>query len=185
MRIFCGGSVWAVPSASTLEFSELQGIIRSNSQKFKSPSFTPHITLASLPQTLDLNKIAISFREVITQMVLNPIQLDCIQQGDTFYQSVFAKVNEISTSDLQNIQDKLYQSLDTSPPKDLPHFAHLSLYYGTDPDAKASVTDAASKMKVLTESTRVFLSSLWLADCTDAVEDWRILLRIDAEVKEE
>jgi len=177
-------SVWVLPSEGTPQFKELQEVIERNSQKFNSPSFTPHITLAALPHSLSLNEIERTFKELIPEIECLPICLDSVQQGDTFHQSVFAKVDPSSSDYLQDIQEKLYRSLAVTSPNPLPHFAHLSLYYGTDSEEKSSVSQDASTMKVFEESVRVALGGLWLADCSGAVDNWKILLKVDVKAHE-
>lgn len=176
-------SVWVLPSEGTPEFKELQDTIGRNSHRFNSPSFTPHITLAALPHSLSLNEIERAFKELIPEVEL-PIRLDSVQQGDTFHQSVFARVDQSSSDYLQGLQEKLYRSLAVTPLEPLPHFAHLSLYYGTDPEAKSFVSQDASTMKVFEESVRVALGGFWLTDCSGAVENWKILLKVDAKTYE-
>src|SRR6185437_16143415 len=94
-------SVWVLANESSNEFLELKDSIFKNAQKFQSPTFTPHITLASLPITIDIIKVQKVATSLIKYIAEKPIQLDSIRQGDTYYQSVFAHVRDESTIRLQ------------------------------------------------------------------------------------
>jgi len=61
----------------------------------------------------------------------------------------------------------------------------MSLYYGTDPEAKDSVIQTASSMKIFEDSARVSLGSLRLVDCSEAVKYLKVLLLVDVETQQE
>jgi hypothetical protein len=156
--------VWVLAKEDTEEFQKLKGFIHDNSQRFNSPSFTPHITLAALPKTINITLVEAVFKDLVGHIAVEPIRLDAIRQGNTFYQSVFAHVHDLSTGRLKAVQ------------------YDLSLYYGTNPKAKQAVGEDALSMNVLSQSSKLHLNRLWLADCSGAVDDWKILLKVEVEV---
>jgi hypothetical protein len=168
----------------TQEYQELRGMISQISEQFKAPLFTPHITLAALPATIEIDKVDIAFKKLLEGIEAESIRLDSVRQGNTYYQSVFAHVHPISTQRLQEMQKYLYGVLGVSPPHTLPEFAHLSLYYGADAEEKTLIVRTASGMKVFNESVRVPLGSLWLVDPTGPVPDWKASLKVDANQNE-
>ena len=95
-------SVWLLPSADTAEFRGIQQFIQSSSQEFNSPCFLPHITLAALPRNLDLDIVETSFKPLIGEVLSYPVRFEGVQQGDTFYQSVFAKVHDSSVTETKS-----------------------------------------------------------------------------------
>lgn len=172
-------SVWAVPDSETKEFQEFNDTIQSFSQRFGGPAFHPHITLASFPQVTCIDNAKDAFQAAVKTLAEEPVQFDSVQQGQPFFRSVFAHVHPSSTERLRQIQGKIYESIGLETGKEIPEFAHLSLYYGTDSEAKKTMAEEASNLNVISNSIGAKFASLWLVDCSGPVGKWEVLLKVD------
>ncbi|PCH37748.1 hypothetical protein WOLCODRAFT_87586 [Wolfiporia cocos MD-104 SS10] len=123
-----GISLWLVPAVS--QALKIKRLMRLKPASIKSPSsfvdFEPHITLASVPTSCNLDDLRSAIPP--TQTVI-PIEFKSLDVGQKYFMSVYASVHDIGG--LAALRSRLRESLGQNA---VPAIAHLSLYYIDDAD---------------------------------------------------
>ncbi len=115
-------SLWLEPSGDIAY--RLKERIKELSKKYKTPVFSPHVTLLGSIKSTETELIPITNTLASSQA---PFELVLTRAGyrDTFYQSLFVHVNENShLKELRNMACRLYDSDEDG------YMPHLSLLYG-------------------------------------------------------
>ncbi|TFY71372.1 hypothetical protein EVG20_g1636 [Dentipellis fragilis] len=165
------------------------------------PTFHPHITLASLPASIDL----LVLREAIpiSHSVL-PVRFAAVAAGNHYFRSVYVAIQP--STDLATLHGLVHEALDVEPRT--PLFPHMSLYYIDDKDEQAfderkrALADLVSRGVVLddeqggvaldcvagdpnvdpqvagTKLNGFIGSEIWIVKCEGAVEEWEVLDKI-------
>lgn len=133
---YLGLSLWLVPN--TPEAKKLESVIntrRKNSSLAVGsyPKFYPHITLASLPLSLEteLDKIEGSIPKSDTPL---RCYFDQVKIGDHYFRSVYVAIKP--TTEIVSLYEEVHRRLGVEPRS--PAFPHMSLCYIDDADAANS-----------------------------------------------
>ncbi|KAF8463806.1 2',3'-cyclic-nucleotide 3'-phosphodiesterase [Gautieria morchelliformis] len=172
-----GTSLWLVPQPSSSAAATLQGVIESISKAHSSPSFPPHATLASLPESISLAEInsCLSSQEQVM------LSFEQVRTGPTFYQSVFIAIQP--SPQLSQLHQHVHESLRLQPKT--PEFPHLSIYYGDEgkdeilqklqEDGIIHKVDGAIKVGDIRE----FLAmEVWVVYCVGKPEEWSVIGKV-------
>ncbi|MDZ7716348.1 MAG: 2'-5' RNA ligase family protein [Balneolaceae bacterium] len=158
-------SLWLRPQGD-IAFS-LKQRIEKLSEKYKSPTFEPHVTLLG---GLESGETALSQLTDTLAGALQPFDLILTQAdiGNTFYQSVFARIKK--TEEILKAREtaqKLF-SVEADDKKD--QFPHLSLMYGDfTREQKERVLNAMGREFHI----RFTVSSLLLVDTSGSPKEWK------------
>ncbi|THH17127.1 hypothetical protein EW146_g3643 [Bondarzewia mesenterica] len=199
-----GVSLWLVPSViERLPLERLASQLRPSNPSLKSssyPTFTPHITLASLPTDTD----TLALRESIPIARSSiPVKFSSLVAGPVYFRSVYMAI-QLSPA-LASLHAEIHSKLGIEPRT--PSFPHMSLFYIDDEDAKGgerermvkvmadkgvvSVTVEDGQSGVILDcgaadvnsSNQLKLvgftgSEIWMVKCEGPVEEWQVLDKI-------
>lgn len=199
-----GLSLWIVPDSRTSEQLKAIMSIHPDSNFLASrpfaplsyPKFHPHITLASLPLSLesDLDIIEISIKAAVK--LPQACKFVTLETGDHYYRSVYIRI-KLST-ELGYIHKQVHESFNVEPRT--PAFPHLSLCYIDDADAAHGEREIyynalkdSGKVRGEDESVSFiwgagedthcldqFLThEIWVVRCEGFIENWSVLRKID------
>ncbi|KAJ7221043.1 2',3'-cyclic-nucleotide 3'-phosphodiesterase [Mycena haematopus] len=157
------------------------------------PKFEPHITLASIPDSMSsLDTILSSIPDAQPAL---PITFDAIEVGDHYFRSVYVAVH-LSPA-LVELHRHVHEKLGI-PPR-TPKYPHISLCYINDDDAAAGERDKyfqqlEKSAKIRQDETSVSLNcgepgeedwlpgfhapEIWITRCQGPVETWTIAEKI-------
>ena len=115
-------TIWIIPPEPI--FTTLQKVITELSQKYQGPLFSPHMTVAALPE---LEPAEITKRIESIAKKLHPLELSIgpVSFSTTYFQSVFARVN--STAELTQLNLDIKDLFEIENDVYMPH---ISLLYG-------------------------------------------------------
>lgn len=164
-----GISLWIVPPTSDPVTPKLKEIITTLSKKRSSPSFHPHITLASLPQCVSLEEITACLLTVKGPVSIN---FEKIRTGETYFQSVFIAIE--ATQSILALHEHIHRALGVQPKT--PEFPHLSLYYGNE--EKAQIAEETSSLLNGNTSGGFQAKEIWVVNCEGKPESWAIFEKI-------
>ncbi|KAH9483939.1 2',3'-cyclic-nucleotide 3'-phosphodiesterase [Psilocybe cubensis] len=163
------------------------------------PKFYPHITLASLPQSLEteLDKIAGSIPTFDAHAPLR-CYFDQVKIGDHYFRSVYVAIKP--TREILSLYEEVHQRLGLEPR--CPAFPHMSLCYIDDADAINGERDRfydelrtsavigfkteepeAVQLNCGSEGTNNWVDNfkaheVWAVRCEGPVESWEVLHKI-------
>ncbi|KAF8965229.1 2',3'-cyclic-nucleotide 3'-phosphodiesterase [Flammula alnicola] len=129
-----GLSIWIVPDKDSDKIETVmkirQNSYKSSLTKESYPKFHPHITLASLPLSMEnaLDTIGASIPKLGTPLRCSFASVDI---GSHYYRSVYVAIK--LTSELISLHKHVHEVLDVEPRT--PAFPHMSLCYIDDDDA--------------------------------------------------
>lgn len=158
-------SLWLRPQGE-IAFS-LQQRIEKLSKKYDSPTFEPHVTLLG---GLSAGETELTQLTETLARSLHPFDLILTQAdvGNTFYQSVFARVKK--TDEIMNARNTAKQLFSVEADEKKDHFPHLSLMYGDFPrDEKERVLNAMGREFHI----RFSVSNLLLIETSGKPKDWK------------
>jgi len=171
-----------VPASDSPSTEALGKLIDSIAQERRSPLFRPHVTLASLPDSVTIEQVAAAL--LLEPPV--PLAFDDICTGKTFYQSVFISMRP--SFEILALRQRVHEKLGIEAKT--PHFPHMSLYYG-DTDREAIV----DKLKeegwvqnidgggvIVGATSAVEAMEVWMMDCSGKPEDWNMIMRVKLDV---
>jgi 2',3'-cyclic-nucleotide 3'-phosphodiesterase len=198
--------LWIVPNS--IDAQRLENIMnaghlssRTNSslsqgglESYESyPRFHPHITLASLPLSVENNltdieaSIASSLKAPLT------VKFSSVEFGSHYYRSVYIAIEP--TSEIMNLHEHIHKALQAVPRT--PSFPHLSLCYINDKDAAIGKREAfyrnlkdGGKMRAgggldcgLAEEDWMDCfeaNEIWVVQCEGPVNEWAILRKLQS-----
>lgn len=160
----------------------MQGIITELSERYGSPIFAPHITLCTVPSDTPLEKL----KAAATNLPAQRVRFDAVETGGTLFQSVFIAVHP--SDELRALQSAVSERLGVKDVQ-IPHFPHLSLYYGNDKKQEISdklhaegIVQRRDGGGVLVDGTDGFpVSEVWIVLCDGGVATWQVLGRVQLE----
>ena len=158
-------SLWLRPQGD-IAFS-LQQRIEKLSKKYDSPAFEPHVTLLG---GLKAGETELSQLTDTLAGSLHPFDVILTQAdiGNTFYQSVFARVKK--TDEIMNARNTSKQLFSVEPDEEKDHFPHLSLMYGNfTRNEKERVLNAMGREFHI----RFTVSSLLLVETSGEPDEWK------------
>lgn len=193
--------MWIVPSATdALRLENVmntgQLISRTNSTLSQGglgsyPKFHPHITLASLP--LSVEKDLTDIEASITTSLKAPltIKFSSVEIGSHYFRSVYIAIEP--TSEIMSLHGHIHEALQAIPRT--PSFPHLSLCYIDDKDAEIGERDAfyrnlkdGGKIRAgggldcgLVEEDWMdcfVANEIWVVQCEGSVNEWAILRKL-------
>lgn len=162
--------------APAAPFTEaLQRLIKSISETHSSPTFPPHVTLASLPNCISIEELV----ECLAPR--NPVKLTFkdVKIGTTYFQSVFIAIQE--SKDLFELRDHVHEVLGIQTRT--PNFPHMSLYYGEDQREKVldSLRQDLSSLDYLADHAGIhemLATEVWVVNCEGNPEEWSVIKQI-------
>lgn len=104
------------------------------------PKFHPHITLASLPLSVESNLADVEASITISKAPLT-VKLSSVEIGSHYFRSVYIAIEP--TSDIMDLHRRIHEALHAVPRT--PSFPHLSLCYIDDKDAAVGEREAFYK----------------------------------------
>ena len=124
--------MWIVPNATDaqrLENIMNTGQLRTNSSLNQGsyPKFHPHITLASLPLSVENNLTDIEASIATSLNAPLTVKFSSVEIGSHYFRSVYITIEP--TSEIMNLHERVHEALHAIPRT--PSFPHLSLCYIT------------------------------------------------------
>ena len=137
----------------------------SNSVSY--PKFHPHVTLASLPLSVESNLTDIEAL-IITFMTPLTVKLSSVEVGSHYFRSVYIAIEP--TFEIMDLHRRIHEVLHSVP--HTPSFPHLSLCYIDDKDAAVGEREAFYKALKDGGKIRAGSEGGLSIDCGLAEEDW-------------
>ncbi|KAF8798113.1 LigT-like protein [Phlegmacium glaucopus] len=166
-----GISLWIVPSATDAQ--RLQNVMDTGQLRTKSvqetsyPKFHPHITVATLPLSVE-NKLTDIEASVTTSKAPLTVKLSSVEIGSHYFRSVYIAIEP--TSEIMDLHGRIHEALHAVPRT--PSFPHLSLCYIDDKDATVGEREAFYKTLMDRGKIRAGGEGGVSLDCGLAGEDW-------------
>ena len=197
-----GIALWIVPSATDAHRLENvmktgQLISRTNSTLSQGglgsyPKFHPHITLASLPLSVENNLTDIEASIATFLKAPLTIKFSSVEVGSHYFRSVYITIEP--TSEIMTLHGHIHEALQAITRT--PSFPHLSLCYIDDKDAAIGERDAfyrnlkdGGKIRagggldcglVEEDWMECFVANeIWVVRCDGAVNEWAILRKLN------
>lgn len=160
-------SIWIIPPKGIKD--KYSDIINKLSQKYKSPSFIPHITLLPILQGNFEN-----IKDRIEKLVLGTkpfkIRLNTISHTDSYYKSLF--INVTKSNRLDSLFETFYKSFKKVLVNvDENYMPHLSLMYGNFPEI--TKTEIIKKLKNANFKEEFIVDRLFLVSIK--LEEWKVI----------
>ena len=155
------------------------------------PKFHPHITLASLPLSVENNltdieaSIATSLKAPLT------VKFSSVEIGSHYFRSVYIAIEP--TSEIMDLHERIHESLQVVPLT--PSFPHLSLCYIDNKDA--AIGEREAFFKILKDGGKIRAgggldcglleedwmdcfetNEIWVVQCEGPVNEWAILRKL-------
>lgn len=164
-------SIWLVPKGNDL--SNLSTIINDLADKYKSPVFTPHLTLFG-DTKVDFQVLKSAVDEVFTNVKPFKVKSTGISQSELFFKTVFIEFNldENLTNLFNNVSSKTdNRSIDSFKP-------HISLIYKMMPkEEKLKIIESLKVESEYTIGAAYIVAPKEGTDDFMDVEGWRILYK--------
>jgi len=161
-------SLWVVPAAGTKLSAKLSLCIAQISEQYRTPIFTPHVTLLG-----DIDGAQDDVRQKCHQLVsflpAYKIRLGKISSNGTYFQILFSKVKETAGVMRAN---SFAQEIFNMSQKD--YFPHLSLAYGNFSLNEIKTLKADIRQKQIKTVGKKFVArriELWQTE--GPVADWK------------
>lgn len=137
-------------------------------EKASYPKFHPHITLASLPLSVENKLIDIEASILTSKKAPLTVKLSSVEIGSHYFRSVYVVIEP--TSEITDMHGRIHEALHAVP--HTPSFPHLSLCYIDDKDA--AVGERAAFYKTLKDGRKIKAGGEGgvALDCGVAEEDW-------------
>lgn len=193
--------MWIVPNATdaqrlenimnTGQLSRTNSGLNSTLSQGSYPRFHPHITLASLPLSIEKNltdieaSIATSLKAPLT------VKFSSVEIGSHYFRSVYTAIEP--TSGIMNLHEHIHEALQVVP--QTPSFPHLSLCYIDDKDA--AIGEREAFYKILKDGGKIRAgggldcglaeedwidcfeaNEIWVVQCEGPVNEWAILRKL-------
>lgn len=196
--------MWIVPNATDaqrleniMNTGQLSSRTNSTLSQGSYPRFHPHITLASLPLSVENNltgieaSIATALKRPLT------VKFSSVEIGSHYFRSVYIAIEP--TSEIMNLHERIHEALQAVPRT--PSFPHLSLCYIDDKDAATGEREAFYKIlkdggKIrdgggldcgLVEEDwmdRFEANEIWVVQCEGPVNEWAILRKLECNLND-
>jgi 2'-5' RNA ligase len=127
------------------------------------PRFHPHITLASLPLSVENNLADIEASITTSLKAPLTVKFSSVEIGSHYFRSVYIAIE--ATSEIMNLHGLIHKALQAVP--GTPSFPHLSLCYIDDKDA--TVGEREVFYRTLKDGGKIRAGGL---DCGLVEEDW-------------
>jgi len=193
-----GIALWIVPNATDaqrleniMNTGQLSSTRTDSTLNGSYPKFHPHITLASLPLSVEKNltdieaSIAASLKAPLT------IKFSSVDIGSHYFRSVYIAIEP--TSEIMNLHERIHEALQATPRT--PSFPHLSLCYIDDKDA--AIGEREAFYKTLKNGGKIRAggglncglveedwmdcfeaNEIWVVQCEGPVNEWAILRKL-------
>jgi hypothetical protein len=162
-------SLWIVPEGVVND--ALQAVINRLAREHGGPAFAPHVTLFG---SLDASEVEVveRSRHLAGQIAPFTIFLDDLDVGETYFQSLFATVR--ATPELLAARAAAQQMFPEVPVA--PYRPHVSLLYGSPPDAtKRAIVEALRGTLPTSFEARI----LTVNQTGSSVGDWCCALQVE------
>jgi len=160
-----GYALWAIPAKPLA--SQLKSILHTLSNRYNTPSFTPHITVLSV-KVGDEEQLKAHCKALANSFSSFDICFDKIGESDSVYRCLYLLLNQ--SDDLYNLHNCAKRILSLTEPDN--YFPHLSLIYGAIPQQeKVNVKKVIQQILPL----KGIVNSLALWSINGTPEQWKKL----------